>query len=188
MKAVVGHVVRRQVAFVGPLGVGKTTAVRTISDTPVVNTEVVRATANVKDRATLGKRTTTVGIDYGEWNSSDYGRVGVYGTPGQNRFGVARGSAIRRNVQLVLWTYGQNDYALEELDEWLRFLILEPSVARTLTVVVTRLDMAEEGAPAIEAYREVLENRGQGIQLAVGDPRDRGSVIDVVTTALRAAR
>ncbi len=40
MQPVLGTTTSQQVAFVGPFGVGKSTAVRAISDTPVVNTDV----------------------------------------------------------------------------------------------------------------------------------------------------
>lgn len=179
--AVIGKTTRNQVAFVGPFGVGKTTAVKTISDTPIVMTEVLSSVAAQAGTRAALKRTTTVGMDYGEWIGPD-GKVAVVGTPGQARFRTARTSAIPRTTHLVLLCDGQHDYALEECEEWLRF-IGGDEVWPRLTVAVTRLDIP--GGPPLDAYRPVLDKFSPDIQLTTVDPREREQVIDVVRVALR---
>jgi uncharacterized protein len=179
--AVVGHTTKRQVAFVGPFGVGKTTAVHSISDTPVVTTEVMSSIAAQAGTRASMKRTTTVGLDYGEWHAPE-GKIAIVGTPGQARFRTARSSAVPRTTSLVLWCYGQNDYALEETEEWMRFIGNERLWPR-LTVAVTRLEMS--GGPSLESYRPMVEKFSPAIQLMAADPRERDQVIGVVRAALR---
>lgn len=179
MKAVIGHTTKREITFVGPFGVGKTTAVRTLSDVPVVNTEVLSSMARPGTRA--ARRMTTVGLDYGEWHSPE-GTVAIVGTPGQARFRTTRDSARARSSAIVLWMYGQNHYALEETAEWIGVLGTERTWAR-LTVAVTRLEQ-ETDHPPLEAYREVLDGFSPKIRLIAGDPRDRDSVVEVVNLAL----
>lgn len=70
-----------RVLVTGPMGAGKTTAIRAVSDIPVVSTE-----ADNLDRATADKDTTTVALDYGEVELEDGDRLRIYGTPGQARF------------------------------------------------------------------------------------------------------
>jgi signal recognition particle receptor subunit beta len=72
-----GHVV----IFAGPMGAGKTTAIRTLSEIDVVSTEAANT-----DRATVDKPTTTVALDYGEIRLSEDEKVRLYGVPGQRRF------------------------------------------------------------------------------------------------------
>lgn len=178
--AIVGHTTRREVTFVGPFGVGKTTAVRTLSDVPVVNTDVLSSMARPGTRA--ARRMTTVGLDYGEWRSP-HGPVAVVGTPGQARFRTTRDSARARASAIVLWMYGQNEYALEETAEWIGVLGSSDKTWSRLTVAVTRLDQADN-RPSLEDYRPMLDQFSTQIRLTEGDPRERDSVIDVVNLAL----
>jgi len=50
-----------KIIFIGPMGAGKTTAIRAISDIDPVTTE-----AKNTDRAASNKDTTTVAMEYGE--------------------------------------------------------------------------------------------------------------------------
>lgn len=69
-----------RILFLGPVGAGKTTAVRAISDIDVVDTEV-----RASDEVGQLKATTTVAMDMGVVQLDD-DRVVLYGAPGQDRF------------------------------------------------------------------------------------------------------
>lgn len=69
-----------RILFLGPVGAGKTTAIRSISDVDVVDTEV-----RASDESRLLKPTTTVAMDMGIMQLGD-DRVVLYGAPGQERF------------------------------------------------------------------------------------------------------
>ncbi|PYE53759.1 GTP-binding protein [Deinococcus yavapaiensis] len=62
----------------GPVGAGKTTFIRTLSETPVLDTEA-------EPSEDIGKATTTVAFDFGTMHLDDL-PVHLYGTPGQDRF------------------------------------------------------------------------------------------------------
>ena len=70
-----------KIVFAGSMGAGKTAAIRSLSDIPVLLTEAL----NTDDRS-HSKMETTVGIDYGEITLEDGTKIGLYGTPGQSRF------------------------------------------------------------------------------------------------------
>ena len=70
-----------KVLFTGPVGAGKTTAIRSISDGLPMMTDV-RATDETRDR----KPQTTVAMDYGVIRLGRSEVVHLYGTPGQERF------------------------------------------------------------------------------------------------------
>lgn len=62
----------------GPVGAGKTTLIRTLSETEVLDTDVTPS-------EDLGKATTTVAFDFGTMHLDGL-QVHLYGTPGQDRF------------------------------------------------------------------------------------------------------
>ncbi|MEV8099089.1 ATP/GTP-binding protein [Kitasatospora sp. NPDC085879] len=81
-----------KILVAGPLGIGKTTAIRTLSEIPTLHTdEVMTDAAASADDLTLdglrGKTTTTVAIDFGRLTVPQAKVVlYLYGTPGQRRF------------------------------------------------------------------------------------------------------
>lgn len=185
MKAVIGHTQTRQVAFVGPFGVGKSTAVRAISDTEVVNTDVLSAVDSIPRPGSPRKRTTTVGLDYGEWHGQQGQPIAVVGTPGQERFQTMRASAAPRADAVVLWLFGDHAYGLEEAQEWIEFLG-DKTTWQRMTLAVTRLG-DEPNCPTLSDYLRL--GRGYHAKMAVvaADPRQRTDVERVVDTALRTA-
>lgn len=181
-EAVIGSTVKHEVAFCGPLGVGKTTAVRVSSTIDAASTEVPWNEAPAMP--TTPKRTTTVGIDYGEWSSEDLGSVAIYGTPGQARFDLTRKGALHARCAVVLWLYGQNDYALGEAREWIEYISRGvPDVLQRLTVAVTRLDLPDSPFE-LKDFRGLLDEFDPGIRLVAADPRKAEDVRQVVRTAL----
>lgn len=70
------------IAVLGSVGSGKTTAIRTISDIEVVDTDV-----DASDEETLAlKATTTVAMDMGVMDLGNGDRLRLHGAPGQDRF------------------------------------------------------------------------------------------------------
>lgn len=73
-----------KVLFVGLPGAGKTMAIGTVSDIPVVNTDV-RCSSLTEKFTDEFKKTVTTGIDYGELNDRER-RFRLYGVPGHAHF------------------------------------------------------------------------------------------------------
>lgn len=71
----------QKILFAGPVGAGKTTAIASVSDSKVVQTDV-GATDEVAQR----KARTTVAMDYGTLNIDASLTIQLVGTPGQERF------------------------------------------------------------------------------------------------------
>lgn len=84
--------------FAGPMGAGKTTAIRTLSEIEVVSTEAANT-----DRETADKDTTTVALDYGEITVGLDDKVRLYGVPGQDRFDFMWTILQQRAMGLMLF-------------------------------------------------------------------------------------
>jgi small GTP-binding protein len=72
-----------KIVVAGPFSAGKTTLIKTISDTAIVGTE--RAITN---GAHAAKKQTTVAMDFGRINLGPDLTLSLFGTPGQKRFDV----------------------------------------------------------------------------------------------------
>lgn len=214
-KIIIGHRAAREIAFVGPVGVGKTTAVRALSSIEAASTDVMTTATRQSGRRAAGRKTTTtVALDYGEWRS-DRGTVMLFGTPGQSRFRSSRDRLMPASTAIVLLLYGNTSYALEEAAEWLRF-IDAAGLGSRLTVVVTRLGQPAEPhqdgeepeqddsgeRPESESVEPISPEKEREllapferyvaeidprIQVLAGDPRNSDDVARIVEVALRAA-
>ena len=89
-----------KILVAGGFGVGKTTAVTTISEIAPLTTEaeMTSVAAGVDDGSLVpGKTTTTVAMDFGRITIDESIKLYIFGTPGQDRFGfmwadLARGA------------------------------------------------------------------------------------------------
>ena len=180
LKVVLGHSVAHQVVFVGPFGVGKTTALRVVSDIPVVNTDVESSEA-FSDPNVQGKTTTTAAFDYGEWRFPDGTQVALIGVPGQERFEAMWDVMLPRSSAIVLWLYGDRDPNLIECKKWMSALAQRKAVAR-LAVAVTRMPADSEAVLA--PYRELIGRYHPLAPVVTADPREPSDILQAITMAL----
>lgn len=77
-----------KIMVVGPLGVGKTTFIGTVSEIKPLSTEAVmtQAGASVDVTVDQAKATTTVALDFGRMTLDGELVLYLFGTPGQQRF------------------------------------------------------------------------------------------------------
>jgi len=168
--------------FIGPVGAGKTTAVRLLSDDNNVTTD-----AAVSDVTSRRKATTTVAMDYG-CLLADQHKIHLYGTPGQARFKfmwqvLAQNLAHDCSAVVMMLdnsrNYPQRDlkYYLSEFNQLIS--------RKPLHLVVTRSDLRAE--PRLEQYQQWLAEEGLEAPVHFIDGRDRKQLLDVLAAALPAA-
>ena len=165
--AIVGSPSDAEVVFIGPVGVGKTTAVQTLSSVPPINTEVMMF-EGAEEFLHTSKTTTTVGIDYGMWVRPDGKVIGLFGTTGQDRFTDSRTPLLNPD------TLGT------DLGSWITTAGGPTNSHRILIGVNYPTD---EGLNEIKATLEQLE-LGH-IRVTTADPRNIDDVRRVVNDVLQ---
>ncbi len=162
--------------FTGPVGAGKTTAISTLSDVPIVSTEA-RASDHVAER----KPRTTVAMDYGLLRLDGNERVHLYGTPGQERFDFMWDILTEGGLGLILLLDNTRPDPFEDLRHFVeafRDFIKETHLA----VGVTRMD--EAPLPGLDSYNEHLSKLGFAAPIFEVDARSRRDVAILVQSLL----
>lgn len=157
-----------KVLFTGPVGAGKTTAIRTLSDSlPVMTDEI--ATDHTKQR----KTNTTVAMDYGVLHLDHNEIVHLYGTPGQDRFDFMWEILRDGALGLLLLMDNARPDPLGDLHHFLD--AYEPFIATTAVAIgITRTDVQAE--PRRQAYVDVVASRGLHCPVFTIDAREYDEV------------
>ncbi len=98
----------------GPVGAGKTTFIKSLSEIPVVETDEV-ASENI------GKDRTTIGIDFGLARVGNY-EIRLFGTPGQERFDFMQDIVAEGALSLALLVSGAAPQSLPGARRILEYL------------------------------------------------------------------
>lgn len=165
-----------KIVFAGPVGSGKTRAIKSLSDIDVISTE-----ADASDGVQHLKKQTTVAMDYGVIHLTNGDRVRLYGTPGQERFDFMWEILTENAIGLVLLLDGSAPNPIADLHAYVaafRRIIDETSVS----VGVTHLSWGDRTVvPAIAAELKVL---GLPAVVMNVDARERSDMITLVKTLI----
>jgi len=167
-----------KVLLVGSSGSGKTTAISTISEIPVVNTDVFNT-----DHENLNKEMTTVGLDYGEitFPSLEGGKLRLYGTPGQLRFSFIWQTLALGSAGIVLLADNCHPDPLGTLKHYLGyFKALLSDANKAVLVGVVKTDL--NPFPDQRVYQDALQEIGLNIPVMILDAREYNSVHTVFVT------
>ena len=165
------------VLVAGPMGAGKTTAIVSLSEIPVVSTDAVNT-----DLARNAKATTTVAMDYGEISLGDGDKVRLYGVPGQERFDFMWEILTEGGIALLLLIDNSRGEPLKQL----RFYLgaFSGFIRKTAVAVgVTHMDV--QGGPRLADYQAELDRAGQpGVPVFEVDARNRRDVCLLIEAVL----
>ena len=117
-----------KLVIAGPVGAGKSTAIATLSHTPVISTE-----QRASDMTGKRKAATTVAMDFGVMNLSDSERIHLYGMPGQQRFDFMWQILEKGALGLIILIYNSRRAPLNDLAFYLN--AFKDLVARTQLAV-----------------------------------------------------
>lgn len=158
----------------GPMGAGKTTAIATLSEIPVVSTDAINT-----DLARNTKATTTVALDYGEITLGDGDKVRLYGVPGQERFDFMWRILEKRALGLLLLVDNTAKDPLGDLEYYLNaFQALGQRGA--VVVGVTRRDL--HAGCTMATYNAKLAQMGHLLPVFAVDARSLSQVTTMLGT------
>ncbi|MEQ8956544.1 MAG: ATP/GTP-binding protein, partial [Coleofasciculus sp. C2-GNP5-27] len=106
-----------RIVVTGTVGAGKSTFVRTFSQTTVIDTE-----RKATDNTSLMKKRTTVAFDFGTRILGRDMELQVYGTPGQSRFDFMWDLLIRRAHAYILLVAANRSSSFNDAREILSFM------------------------------------------------------------------
>lgn len=139
------------ILFMGPVGAGKTEAIRSLSDIDVVDTDVAAT-----DETALLKEKTTVSMDVGVLNLGGGDRLRLYGAPGQGRFDFMWEILVEHTKGLVIMLNHANPDPLQDIAFYagrLKGML----AGRTLPVVVGVTHTDERTDRSMTLYLEYLK-------------------------------
>jgi uncharacterized protein len=167
---------QHKIIFAGPVGAGKTTAIGSISDVPIVTTD-----ESASDMTADRKPNTTVAMDYGLMKLDGADRVHLYGTPGQERFDFMWDILTEGGLGLVLLLDNTRGNPFNDM----RFYVeaFREFIDRTRLVIgVTRMD--EQREPGLDRYNLHLKALGLKAPIFEVDARERRDVAILVQALL----
>lgn len=166
---------RLKIVFSGPMGAGKTQAIATLSDIPVVSTEVQNT-----DMEANVKALTTVGMDYGELSIEGGASIGLYGTPGQERFSFIWPILSQGALGVVILIDHSAADPVADLQNYLG--TFDKIYQGRLVVGVSQVDKKPEREFAI--YRDWLDAQGRNLPVFAVDMRKREDVLLLVESII----
>lgn len=161
----------------GPMGAGKTTAIRTISDIDPISTEVANT-----DWATCAKEETTVALDYGEVRLENGELLHLYGTPGQERFAFMWAILASDALGVLLLIDHSRPDPLADLE---RYLSAYATMAAQGRVVIVVGRLGEREGIGFDHYLEWLAKHDYVLPILAGDVRRREDVLEALDTLLQ---
>lgn len=169
-----------KLVFAGPVGAGKTTAIRAIADCEPISTEMPITTGNIGD-----KTTTTVAFDFVSIMLDDGTPLMLYGLPGQEHYAFMRPIIMDGAIGVLLVLNATQGEIGLMCDHWLtNLLAVDPQLA--LVIGITH----SERVPGFSmgAVRSAIRRFGRPIPAFTFDARDRAQAMHLVRALLLSAR
>ena len=166
----------KKLIFTGPVGSGKTTAIQSMSDIPIISTNE-DATDMTKDR----KPETTVAMDYGYISINKDEKIHLYGTPGQERFSFMWDILAKGALGLVLLLDNSRNNPQQDLKFYTQSYkdFIDKG---ELVIGVTHMDDSDK--PHIQKYREWIDELSIDAPVFTVDARERNDISSLVQALL----
>lgn len=164
-----------KIVILGTMGVGKTTAIKSIVDGEIVSTDVLNTDSSVD------KATTTVALDYGDVPLPNGDRLRIYGTPGQERFSFIWPSLAQGAAGGIILVDAQKEDIVGNLMAYLSVLHTN-NLNLPIVIGITKADTIT--SKRLESIKSELGSQGYNLPVIVCDARERASVMLLVDTLM----
>lgn len=139
-----------KIVFAGAMGAGKSAAIQALSETSVISTEALNT-----DVESHQKTHTTVGIDYGEIVLDDQLKIGLYGTPGQDRFDFIWAVICSGALGVVLMIDHSAPNPIADLEHFVEFFSQH---SKNIVIAVSHVDEKTERSCTIYRDWQIAKN------------------------------
>lgn len=163
----------------GPVGAGKTTALRALSDIAPVSTEMP-----LSDGPMGEKTTTTVALDFAAIMLDDGTPLQLFGLPGQEHFSHMRHIVLNGASGVMVLLRGDDPDIAGQCAHWVR-VILDIDDALPLVVGITHTDTSP--GFRMDLVRNALAHRQPPVPVLTIDAREREQVAQLVRALLLVA-
>lgn len=164
-----------KIIFAGSMGAGKTTAIKSLSESEVVSTDVTNS-----DRKAHSKLLTTVGIDYGQIMLPPDVKIGLYGTPGQERFELVWRIVTEGALGAIIMVDSSNPKAPQELPYYVNYF--HRHKMNNIIVAITHCDMP--GYLTLDDAFKILAEQSITFPVFEIDSRKKDDVLLLVETLI----
>jgi signal recognition particle receptor subunit beta len=165
-----------KLVFAGPVGAGKTTAIRAVTDREPIATEMPLSDGMMGD-----KTTTTVALDFSTAVLDDGTPLLVYGMPGQDRFSFMRPIVLEGAFGVVVVLDGSSADAADQCEYWLREIrAIRPDIP--IVVGITHTDRLPTFS--LGPIRSAIRRGGPIVPTFTFDARDRDQTAHLVRALL----
>ncbi|TBW55428.1 GTP-binding protein [Marinobacter halodurans] len=167
--------IHNKLLFAGPVGAGKTTAIRAISTSGPIETE-----APLSDGPIGEKTTTTVAMDY-SYLELDGEIIHLYGLPGQKRLGFMRDILADGALGAILLLDASSEHLYGDTEHWLQSLAsFGPDLL--LVIGITKTDCSPEFS--LNRLRQVVNRCAGATPMLSIDAREATDVKQLLRVML----
>jgi signal recognition particle receptor subunit beta len=163
-----------KIVFGGTMGAGKSAAIKAISDVNVISTEAVNT-----DVEAHSKLLTTVGIDYGEIGLDDGTLIGLYGTPGQDRFDFMWSIVCKGAIGIVVLIDHSRAERLLDLEFYLSAF---ENYGSNIVIGITHIDEADD--LKLKVYRDWMQIHQKNYPVFAVDAREKDDVLLLIESLI----
>ncbi len=165
-----------KIIFTGPVGAGKSTAIRSLSDIEPVSTDELAS-----DITKARKSQTTVAMDYGLLKLDGGETIHIYGTPGQERFDFMWDILTTGGIGLILLINNSRPAPFKDLAFFLA-AFGDFNDKSALAIGVTQMDISD--SPTLDDYYAELPAKHSNTPVFEVDARNKNDVVILVESLL----
>lgn len=160
-----------RIVLLGPMGIGKTTAIRSLCGDLMVDCDVPNM-----DPSSHAKESTTVGADFGVVELDGGEQLHIYGSPGQDRFDFVRGWLLSMSIGVIIMVDANQPDAIQVATQYIRTVL---SVSESMPCML--LQARPISAEATDRFASAITNiLGMPIPVIAADVREKSQMLDAL--------